>query len=275
MKKISREYTQARTKKGVQSLEFDIHLPEGEGPSDLLVWMHSGGFRSGSRTHPAHDRIAAAFGAHGIATAFIDYRLARSRSVLTTSVAAQLKDLVADAEQSGEEMTKTFYGPRALAVVEDCCAFLNKVENWKTEFRLSGRYLLGGSSAGAISALNTLYLAPKLGILRPKIDTVFAFSGGFAYSSSLHTTGARVLAQHNENDDKVPISSIRRLASMAPDPFLLIESEVSKHGDIKLMPEEPLETVVARCVAFDRALDINCFDINLVGQFPGYQVTEK
>jgi len=261
MLKTTRIYANGPTKKGVRELEADIFQPEGEGPFDLLVWMHSGGFRSGSRSHRAHARMAGAFGAHGIAMAFIDYRLARPKAILSDAVAGRVNALIAEAEASGEEMTETFYGPRPLAVVEDCCAFLRRAEEWAEELRLSSRYLLGGSSSGAISALNTLYLAGPLGLERPEISTILSFSGGFAYTPSLHPTGARIMALHNAADEKIPISSIRRLAETTPDPMLLIESEESGHGDLAVAPEEPLETSVARCVAFDRAADIHAFDV--------------
>lgn len=261
MLKTTRVYADGPTKKGVRELEVDIFQPEMEGPFDLLVWMHSGGFRSGSRTHRAHTQLAEAFGTHGIATAFIDYRLARPKAVLTDAVAGRVDQLIAEAVASGEEMTETFYGPRPLAVVEDCCAFLRRAEEWADELRLSSRYLLGGSSSGAISALNTLYLAGPLGLERPEISTILSFSGGFAYTPSLHPTGARIMAMHNAADEKVPISSIRRLAQTTLDPMVLIESEESRHGDLRVASEESLENAVARCVAFDQAADINEFDV--------------
>jgi acetyl esterase/lipase len=271
MLKITREYADGLTRKGVRKLEADIFLPEGDGPFDLLVWMHSGGFHAGSRTHRNHEGIAAEFCTHGIATAFIDYRLARPKAILKASTAAQLDLLVEEAEISNEEMTERFYGARPLAAVEDCCAFLRMVTDWKKEFRLSGRYMLGGSSAGAISVLNVLYLPRKLNLFRPEIATVFAFSGGFAYPPSVYPTGTRIMALHNATDEKVPISSIRRLVLTTPDPILLIESETSKHGDLRLVPEEALQVAVARCVAFHRAPDIHSFEKSL-DIFPGYEV---
>ncbi|MFN0115928.1 MAG: alpha/beta hydrolase [Paracoccaceae bacterium] len=248
-------YATHPTKKGMCALEADLFLPDGDGPFDLMVWMHSGGFRTGSRQHRNHPRIAAEFARHGIATAFIDYRLARPPAILRPGTEAALPALVADAVAAGEEMPESFLGPRALAVVEDACAFLAFAEGRRADWRLSGRFLLAGSSAGAISALNALWLPVALGIDRPTVATGFSFSGGFAYPSFRHPTGARVLALHGPGDTRVPISSIRRLAlatGPGDDPVTLIEDAQNDHGDLRLTPEEPLSAAVARAVGFHR-----------------------
>jgi len=245
-------YAKAPTRKGDQTLEADVFIPVGDGPFDLIVWMHSGGFRGGSRHHPSHRRIADRFARHGYACAFIDYRLARPPAILRPATDALLDALIKEAQASGEQMQETFYGPRALSVVEDCCAFLNHIRARCDELNLSGRYLLSGSSAGAISALNTLYLPTFLGIERPEIATVLAFSGGFSYTPRLYRTGARILAFHNASDQKVPISSIRRFAANTLDPCTLIESDHQEHGSLLLEPRDKLWRAVWRCVAFDR-----------------------
>lgn len=249
-------YATHPTRRGEAALYADLCLPpDRDRPADLLTWLHSGGFRTGSRQHRNHARIAAEFARHGYATAFIDYRLARPPAVLRRRTAAALGPLVAEAEAAGEEMHPTFYGPRALAVVEDCCAFLSLAATRGADLGLSGRMLLAGSSAGAISALNTLYLPAVLGLDRPPVATVLAFSGGFAYPSRLAATGARILALHAPGDARVPVTSIRRLAARTPDPMLLIEAEAQRHGEPTLHPGEPLAEAVARLVAFDRAAE--------------------
>jgi dienelactone hydrolase len=248
-------YADHPTRKGPASLQADLFRPMGDGPFPLIAWMHSGGFRSGSREHPAHTRMAAAFARHGYAMVFLDYRLARPPAILKPATAALTDTLVAEASAAGETMNETFVGPRALAVVEDCCALLGHVTQRAEDLRLSGRLLLGGSSAGAISALNTLYLSPLFGLARPTVSTVFSFSGGFAYTPRLAATGARILALHNPDDPRVPVSSIRRLAAHTPDTCLLIESETQEHGALTTGPDDTMAAAVARCVAFDQAAD--------------------
>ena len=43
--------------------------------------------------------------------------------------------------------------------------------------------MLGGSSAGAITVLNTLFLAPHLGIKLPRISTAFVMSARYLAAS--------------------------------------------------------------------------------------------
>ncbi len=246
-------YAMAPTKAGDRPLMADIHLPDGPA-SDLLVWLHAGGFRTGSRLHRNHAVIARRFALHGIATAFIDYRLARPPAVLRANTAAMLPALQADA--AGTDMPESFCGARPLAVVEDACAFLCFAQSQSVAWNLSGTFLVGGSSAGAISALNTLWLPTFLGLERPAISTVFAFSGGFVYPSFRHATGARVYAMHNPADIRVPVASIRHLAESttnSDDPVTLIEDDQNAHGDFRMTPQDPLRDAIARIAAFHRS----------------------
>ncbi len=269
MHPITVTYASHPTSKGDRALEADIFLPGTNKPTDLLVWMHSGGFRSGARSHKSHARIAARFAPYGIAAAFIDYRLARPPAILLSGTGALLDRLTADARAAGEEMPESFFGSRPLGVVEDCCAFLNFAETNQALWNLSGRFLVGGSSAGAISALNTLYLPAALGLSRPKISTVLAYSGGFAYPSFIAPTGARILAQACPTDARVPVSSIRRyhqaLAKPGSDLCLLIEHPLYSHGDLALTPQESLSDAVARAAGFHNTHDPLAIPIDIPG----------
>ncbi len=261
LQKLTRSYALQPTRKTDAVLDVDFYFPETDQPTDLLVWIAAGGFRSGSRVSRMNVKIAEGFARHGYASAFIDHRDARPFAVLQDTTEAKLEALEADAKAAGEEMAATLYGTRALAAVEDVCVFLRYVDAAREEFALTGRYVLGGSSSGAITALNTLYLPEHLGIERPDIATVLAFSGGFAYPSYISETGGRILAINGPEDTVVPISSIRRLAARVKDRCLLIESEGHAHGAISVAPEEPLDDAIDRCVAFDRTDSIATFDI--------------
>lgn len=255
--------------KGERALLADIYLPDTTAKADLLVWLHSGGFRTGSRTHRNHARIAAEFAKHGYACAFIDYRLARPPAVLSRRTKKYLPALVTDAQNAGETMPESYFGPRALAVVEDCCAFLMHAVVNHLNWGLTGRFLLGGSSVGAVSALNVLYLPHHLSLKRPPIATVLAYSGGFAYPSFLWPTGARILAQSSPSDDHIPISSIRRLKwslhDLQGDICLQIENDAQPHDDIRLFPQERLSAAVQRAVLFDRSPDPLSLSVNISG----------
>lgn len=246
-------------RRGAVPLSALFFRAEGTAPAPLVVWMHSGGFRTGRIDHPNHPRIAEEFARRGYASAFVQYRLARPPAILQPLTEARLAALVADARAAREEMTESFWQERPLAVVEDCCAFLNYAEAQRAELGLSGDYVLAGSSAGAISALNTLYLPRYLGLIRPHVRTVIAFSGAFAYPSFVWQTGARILAVHSPGDGQVPISSIRRLAEVVEDEMILIDCDVQTHGDLRLEPGESMATAVERCIRFDTVGDLDTF----------------
>ena len=63
---------------GYRPLELDLYLPEATGPLPVIVHVHGGGWRRGSRRHPLpalgpgfYDDLAR----QGFAVAAIDYRL--------------------------------------------------------------------------------------------------------------------------------------------------------------------------------------------------------
>ena len=63
---------------GYRPLEVDLYLPEAAGPPPVIVHVHGGGWRRGSRRHPLPALGAdfyARLAAQGFAVAAIDYRL--------------------------------------------------------------------------------------------------------------------------------------------------------------------------------------------------------
>lgn len=66
---------------GFRPLHMDLHIPEGAGPFPVVLWVHGGGWQSGSRLEVPEP--IAPFGLHerlvrrGYAVADVDYRLAR------------------------------------------------------------------------------------------------------------------------------------------------------------------------------------------------------
>jgi len=218
----------------------------------LLVWLHSGGFFSGSPDARPHIRIAHHMARQGYATAFLQYRLKTEAAQLLPTTQARLPDLIADAEAAGETMRPYFYGPAALAVVEDCAAFFDWLTPRRAELGLGARTLLGGSSAGAISVLNTLFLATSLGLVLPPIATAVVLSGGFAYPGFYQPNDTRILALHGTDERQIPVTSIRRFAHQAAAQCTLIEDDAHEHGDFRLDRDEALRTAIRRIARFDR-----------------------
>lgn len=66
--RVVRDITYATV--GERSLQLDLHMPEGASNPPLLVWIHGGAWRQGSRTG-----LRTEFVRHGFATASVGYRL--------------------------------------------------------------------------------------------------------------------------------------------------------------------------------------------------------
>ena len=246
-------YARVPTAQGVQTLRMRLFTPPVQDhPHPLLIWLHSGGFRTGTIEHSAHGKIGQAFGQHGYACAFIEYRLRTELTNLSLQSQELLADLVDDAQQNDFGINPFFTGPAAISAVEDCVIFLSWLAQHGHKHNLGGRLLMGGSSAGAITVLNTLFLAKHLGIGLPRIATAFVMSGAFAYPSFYEPNRTRVLAQHSAHDKRVPIGSIRHFAMDAGQQCTLLEHPDHRHGDLRLTQAEDRIDAIARMVAFDR-----------------------
>ena len=251
--KTTYTYGAPPTKQGPRDLLVDLYTPRNVvGPWPLVTWLHSGGFRSGTRRNRKHGIVADAFARRGYASAFLDYRLARPPAILTRPARQLVPKLIEDSEKHGEEMQESFRRQRPIAVVEDVCSFYQWIEGRQTEFRLNGEHILAGSSSGGISVLNSLMLHEAIDQQLPKIRSAFVFSGGFAYPSYWKDGDTRILALHNPNDAHVPFSSINRIESLARENFKLLVSAQHAHGSFSLTPEQHSSDAVDYLIAFDR-----------------------
>jgi len=61
---------------GYRPLHLDLHVPAGDGPFPVVLWIHGGGWMSGSRVWTVDDRFHERLVARGYAVADVDYRLA-------------------------------------------------------------------------------------------------------------------------------------------------------------------------------------------------------
>lgn len=245
-------YATQPTKQGPVALHLDLYLPPSAGPVPVAIWLHAGGFWTGTRRNRMHAAIAAAFARHGYATLVPDYRLQKPNGLLRLETRRCLPAFFADAEACGEEMQPLFWRHAAMAVLDDMGELFGWLSMHRNELGLAENVLLAGSSAGGITALNTAYLLDHVGFPPAPLSSVAVLSGGFAYPSFAGTATTRILALHNPSDVQVPVSSIRRLAAQRPDTVTLVESEYMVHGALTLVPGEALEAGVDRLVRFDR-----------------------
>ncbi|MCP3969879.1 MAG: glycosyltransferase family 92 protein [Rhodobacteraceae bacterium] len=245
-------YAHHPSAEGETELVSKVFRDPDAGPVPLLVWFHSGAFHAGTIEARPHNRIARQFTARGYGCAFVQYRLRARPEDLRPVTRALLPDLVADAEQHAAEIRPNMTGERALAAVEDGVAFLDWLRENAADHGLSGQVLLGGSSAGGITVLNILSLAPRLGLTLPDISTAFVMSGAFAYPSFFTPSAPRVLALHGSHEQQLPVSSIRAYAARPGSNCTLLEERHHLHGDLRLDEHEKPWRAVERMVQFDQ-----------------------
>ncbi len=250
-------YARQPDRDGRVTLRAHLFLPTGHpAPHPLVAWVHSGGFRSGSFRAQSHRNMARILARNGYAAAFLEYRLRCPAEALTPRARALLPELVEDARRHSPDINPAFTGARAIAAVEDAAAFFAWLRRNGPGYRLSGRIVMGGSSAGAMTTLNVLHLGRRLGLTIPPIASGILLSGAFAYPSFQTAPDTRLLALHGTHEAQIPVQPIRRYARRAGDRITLIEHPDHHHGDPRITRAEPFRRAIRRIARFDRGAPI-------------------
>ncbi|MEM8539031.1 MAG: alpha/beta hydrolase [Pseudomonadota bacterium] len=216
-------------------LFMDIYAPpETEKSGPVLIWFHAGGFNSGSIQAPGHRALARWLNGRGMTLIVPQYRINSERQDLSPQIEPRLKELN---KHRLEGFRKGLSGVRSLAAFEDGIAALRWVKKNEKELCISGQIVMGGSSAGAIIALNIVHTAHFLGVDVPPVGGVISYSGGYPYPGLYHQAAVPVFAVHNPNDDRVDINSIRQLARRDAA-VKLIEAPEQEHGSYFLSKGE-------------------------------------
>ncbi|MCR9147051.1 MAG: alpha/beta hydrolase [Rhodobacteraceae bacterium] len=229
------------------TLEVDLFLPEtpARQAGAMLVWFHSGAFCTGTRKRPAHRMLARWLNAVGMSVAVPSYRLGSHETDLDPTLRAALPDLLA---QCPPTFRPEMAGPWALAALADSVALLHWLDAQRAALGIAGRLVVGGTSAGAINALNLLHAAPGLGLKTPELGGGFCYSGAFAYPDLFRPGRAPVFAMHSPHDRRVDIKPIRALA--ARDSLIeLIEAPGQTHGGFTIHPGEKPRDSFARILS--------------------------
>jgi dienelactone hydrolase len=152
-----------------EDLLLDLFIPEVEGQDrfPLVVTIHGGGFRGGSKTSTAF--VADQFAQRGYIAASIDYRLSGDDPVPSSRVQA------ADDEIGGADATGVQRA--AVAAMDDTMTALDFLHA-RPDVEPS-QTVLWGNSAGAITAVFVGYAMDDFDIERPTVSAVISNSGGF------------------------------------------------------------------------------------------------
>ena len=169
-------YGSAVSQTGVtQSLALDLYRPTGDTLTErpAIIWVHGGSFKFGSRTSPEIVDEATTFAKKGYVTVSISYRL--STNGCTNPATAECLEAIADAREDAQAAVRWLRANEATYGID------------------TTRIAIGGSSAGAITALNVGYGPETPGS-----------SGNPGYPSDVRAavslSGARVLTTPNPGE---------------------------------------------------------------------------
>jgi para-nitrobenzyl esterase len=176
------------------ALKLDLYEPAGDTVTSrpAIVWVHGGSFCCGSRTSPEIVEEANVFARKGFVTVSIDYRL------------------VAGGCTAGAPLEGCVTGIRFAR--EDAQTAVRFLRRYADTYRVDPtRIAIGGSSAGAITALNVGYSAENPGPgdhqgHSSAVRAVQSLSGAELASGPIGPGDAPALLFHGTNDRLVPYS---------------------------------------------------------------------
>jgi acetyl esterase/lipase len=181
----------------------------------VVILIHGGGFRAGSRTDPGIVRVARGLAARGVVVASIDYRLMGQQPVPSRRVAP----LAAD-------MPKVPIFSAMTTAVDDTLAAVRYLRDRARKLRIDPRRLgLVGSSAGAITAAHVGYALDDHGVKPPKVRFVASLWGGMfapapaalgtVAAAQLERGEADLFAVHGDADRTLPVALDDQLVARA------------------------------------------------------------
>lgn len=173
-------------------LNLDLYQPTGDTSTKrpLVIWVHGGGFSSGSKVSPEIVDQATTFARKGYVNASISYRLSQ-QGCLGGGSAATCVESINDA-------------------IEDAQAAVRFFRSRATTYKIDpDRIAIAGTSAGAITALNVGYGTAVPGNsgtpgFSSKVRSAVSLSGATIFNGSIGAGDAPALLFHGTADTLVP-----------------------------------------------------------------------
>jgi dipeptidyl aminopeptidase/acylaminoacyl peptidase len=179
------------------TLKADVFRPPGDTVTSrpLIVWVHGGGFRAGSKTSPEIVDEASTFARKGYVTVSIDYRLSAGCAPITSECVQGIFNSVEDAKTAVR-----FFKANATTYGID-----------------PTRVAIGGSSAGAIIAMGVGYGVQQSGTPNPasKVQAAVSLSGGVIFTGSIDANDSPALLFHGDADTIVPYATSQDTVDVA------------------------------------------------------------
>lgn len=200
------------------TLKLDVYQPAGDTVTSrpAIVWVHGGSFCCGTRTSPEIVDEATVFARKGFVNVSIDYRLVDGGC----SAGAPLDGCLTAIRQARED-------------AQTAVRFLRR---HAATYRIDPtRIAIGGSSAGAITALNVGYTGESPGPgdhqgHSSAVRAVQSLSGAELASGPIGAGDAPALLFHGTNDRLVPYSWAQSTVDRATDAGLLVRLRTWEGG---------------------------------------------
>jgi len=174
------------------TLTLDVYRPAGDTvrTRPLIIWVHGGSFRAGSKASPEIVDEATTFARKGYVTASINYRLSPTGCGGGAPVAACV-DAINDAREDAQAAVRFFRAQAGTYGVDP--------------FRIA----IGGTSAGAITALNVAYQPDNPGNSgnpghSSAVGAAVSLSGAVIFTDRVGPGDAPALLFHGTEDGLVP-----------------------------------------------------------------------
>jgi para-nitrobenzyl esterase len=174
------------------TLKLDVYRPAGDTVTKrpVIVWVHGGSFRAGSKTSPELVDEANTFARKGYVTASIDYRLSPTGCGGSAPVGPCV-NAINQAREDAQAAVR-FFRRRATTYGVD-----------------PSRIAIGGSSAGAITALNVGYRPDQPGSsgnpgFSSAVGSAVSLSGAVIFTAEVGPGDAPALLFHGTEDPLVP-----------------------------------------------------------------------
>ena len=179
---------------------LDVYLPHNQNNSKLpiFIFIHGGGFRNGDKGVAAIQQLCSKIASKGFAVLSMNYRLTLKYKTYVGSGSVNMS--------KGLQPTRKFNEGAIIALnnaTEDTEIALKWIKKNAKRYNFATHSVaIGGSSAGAMTALNLAYIS-KSKIL--PINAVVDMWGGMANAELIKKSSPPVLIYHGDNDKVVHV----------------------------------------------------------------------